>query len=1120
MMKLTFALIMISLFHVSASVYSQNAKVDLNVERTKISNVLKSIERQLNFSYRFVYNADEFPAERRVTIDVSKKPLNEVLQTMLEGTGYRHQLLGEELIVLTPLNGRPLQLRRITGIVKDSLGAVLSGVSVRIKGSSKGTTTGDDGGYALEVPQGTTLEFSYVGYMSQEIALSDQSTTVNVVLQAATSDLDEVVVVGYGTQRKGNITGAVGSLTVGDDIAGRPSSEIGQSLYGQVAGVQVISSNGSPGASTTIQIRGVNSVSAGSAPLIVVDGIPAPNYDLNLVNNADVESIQILKDAASAAIYGSRGANGVVLITTKKGKAGTSRLDVNYVSGIQHVIDKVPVMNAVEYAQAAIDAAQASWVESGGDPDAPNTIAARGHYRYTWPTALENPETLPNTDFQDVVFRTAPLHRVDLSVTGGSERNTFRISGGIVDRKGIVVNSDYSRYAMSFNATSKLTEWLEIGGGTNLNYDQEEEPYYRTVEWAVQYPSIYPVYSENGYLGAPLNQPGFENYNAILFRPQNGHPLYRSTDDIRRNRFNGLGNIYGQLNLVPGLTFKSVFNYYYRRADNSNYEAVDHLLGPAYYTEGAMAKDHTQVANYTFQNLLTYERSIERHHFSALVGSEYYYNELRYSYLQRRGYDNDLVKALSAGRTVYAAEDRIAKSALISYFARANYDYDGKYLVSASIRRDGSSRFAPANRWGYFPSVSVGWLVSEEHFLAELEALSTFKLRASYGLTGNDRFDDYRWIGQISQGRAALGNGLLTTYYPSSITNPDLKWERTRQFNAGLDLGFLHERFQLTADYYRSTSDGLLLEVPVPVVSGFTSVFKNIGEIENKGWELSLTSHNIKNDRFTWSSNFNISTNRNTIRALGPDNAPMILSGSVASGMQKINQVGEEAFSFFGYVYDGVYLNQAAIDADPAAYPGARPGDGRYRDVDGNGVLNENDRTVIGKVNPDFIWGFTNRLSYKGIDLSFVFQGVQGIEIMDENVHRSLLYHEGRNYLKSLTNRWRSEEEPGDGYHYKLKVDENGYEKTPSSYWLFDGSYIRLKDITLGYALPYAAIKRIGLSSARIYFNGSNLLTHKEAPVIDPEGFSGDVDDASRRGVHGNPYPAAKIYSLGLTIGL
>ncbi|ULT46525.1 SusC/RagA family TonB-linked outer membrane protein [Niabella defluvii] len=455
----------------------------------------------------------------------------------------------------------------------------------------------------------------------------------------------------------------------------------------------------------------------------------------------------------------------------------------------------------------------------------------------------------------------------------------------------------------------------------------------------------------------------------------------------------------------------------------------------------------------------------------------------------------------------------------MSYFARLNYDYNGKYLLSASLRRDGSSRFAPNNKWGYFPAVSGGWIISREDFFNSSGVVNNLKLRASYGLTGNDRFADYKWIGIITQGRTAFGTGLATTYYPSGITNPDLKWERTRQLDLGIDLSFFNNRIILEADWYRSTSDGLLLDVPVPVASGFTSVFKNIGKLENKGWELNIVTQNLTG-AFKWNTQFNISANRNKVLALGEDNAPMIFTSAAFSGMQKKNIVGQPIFNFYGYQYGGVYLNQAQIDADPAHYATATPGDGRYIDVDGNGVLNADDRTIIGNPQPDFIWGITNNLSYKGFDLSFLFQGVQGGSLLDENIHRSLLYHEGRNYSKVLVNRWRSEQEPGDGYHYKLKVDLDGYEKTPSSYWLQDASYFKLKSLTLGYNLPAGLLAKVKLSRARVYLNGVNLFTSTKSLVIDPEAFSGGAADASRRGVNSNSYPTSRVISLGLTVGL
>ena len=1008
----------------------------------------------------------------------------------------------------------PRQLVR--GTVTDENGAGLPGVSVVMKGTTRGTTTDGEGLFQLDVPEATvTLVFSFVGYQSQEVAVGTR-TKLTVAMLPEDKSLDEVVVVGYGTQKKSDLTGAVGTVKIDQEINSRPIVEVGQALYGKVPGVQVLASNGRPGVSSSIQIRGINSVSASSTPLIVVDGMPLPSYDLNIINSNDIESIDILKDASSAAIYGSRGANGVILITTKRGKEGKTRFNLNYTYGLQQVISKIPVMNSAEYALASKDAAQNGWIETGGDPNAPNTIEARKQYKYTWPTQFDDPGSLKyDTDWQDVIFRTAPMQKIDLNASGGNAKSNFTVSGGYVNQKGIVLSSAYQKYTFSVKAVTKVKDWLEIGGTMSLSYDHENEPFDRIVEWAVQYPSIFPVYGDNGYLGGPATTEGFGKYDAILFRPKNGHPLYQINNDIQHRRFNTLGNVHAQVDLLPGLRFRTALNFFINRQDNTSYQAVDVNMGPTYYTEGSMVVGQLRTINYTSQNLLTYDKTIGSHSLSALAGMEYNNNDFYSTNQQRRGYDNDLIHALSAGRTVFGASDEINKSVLISYFGRVNYNFKGKYLLSTSLRRDGSSRFGPNNKWGLFPSVSGGWIVSDEPFMKS-KTINNLKLRASYGFTGNDRFADYRWIGKMSQGRVALGNGLSTTYYPGSITNPDLGWERTQQVNLGVDIGLFTNRITFEADYYVSRSDGLLLDVPVPSVAGFTSVFKNIGKLQNKGVELNLTSHNLSGP-LTWTTQLNFSRNRNKILALGPGDAPMVLQPGF--GMESINQVGAPIFSFYGFKYMGVYKNQAEIDADPSHYASATPGDGRYQDVNGDGKLTADDRTIIGNNTPDFIWGITNNLKYKGFDLSFLIQGVQGNDVYDNNIHRSMLYHEGRNYYKEVVNRWRSEAEPGDGYHYKLTVDLDGYEKTASSYWIVDGSYFRLKSVTAGYNLPPVLLSKLKLESLRIYVNGTNLLTHKNSPIFDPENFNGGVTATAQRGVTHSPYPTAKIVTFGINLG-
>ncbi len=993
----------------------------------------------------------------------------------------------------------------------------LTGVTVIIKGTSIGTSTDVKGQYTLKnVNSNATLVFSSLAFNTYEVTVNGRSI-INVSLSPDSKVLQGVVVVGYGTQKKKNVTGAVGSVKFDQDINSRPMVEFGQALSGKVAGVQVLTASGRPGSSSTVQIRGIASISANSSPLIVVDGNPLPSYDLNLINSADIESIDILKDASSAAIYGSRGGNGVVLITTKSGKSGKARLDFSYATALLKPIDQVEMMNSQEYALASMDAAQNAWTDKGGDPRAPNTLAARGFYKYTWPEAFNNPGSLINTNFQDVVFRTAPLNKFDLSVSGGNEKSSYLISGGYISQKGIVINSDYNKYALSIKASSKILDWVEIGGKLSGVYDISKNPFDRMVEWSVQYPSIYPLYGTNGYLGDATNTPGMANYDAILFRAKNGHPFYQINDNRQNQSFNSLGNGYIQFEFIPGLRFKSSLNFFYNRLDVSNYAAVNHNMGPSYYTEGVLTNNQARTVNYNLQNLLTYDKTIGPHNFSALLGYEYLKNDYYNVTEGRNKFDNDQVQYLSAGQVVSSAADNATETVLISSFARASYNFKNKYLSSMSFRRDGSSRFGPNKKWGYFPSISVGWLVSEEGFMSNFGKINNLKLRASYGFTGNDRIGDYRWVGAMQQGRVAFGTSPGVSYYPSSVTNPDLGWERTKQLNFGLDLGIFNNRISLEADYYISKSDGLLLEVPIPQITGFSSVFKNIGQLENKGVELALTTQNIKGP-FEWSTQFNFSRNRNKLVALGPNDAPMNLNANNALPIR--NEVGQPIFNFYGYKYIGVYKNQAEIDADPSHLPGTKPGDGKYEDVNKNGKLESNDRTIIGNPAPDFTYGITNNFKFKNIDFTFLLMGVKGNEIFDNNLHRSLFYHEGRNYAKSVVNRWRSEEDPGDGYHHRLSVDLHGLEQTPSSYWIVDGSYFRLKSMTLGYNMPSGLVSKMKLSSLRIYLNGQNLFTAKNANVFDPENFSGGADDALQRGVSHSPYPTAKAYSLGINIGL
>lgn len=1099
--------------------YSQMTRLSLHFNNERLENVLGKIEDESEFF--FLYNRDLVDVEQKVNIRVENETIKSILDNLLKGTDISYVMADRQIVLSNKdvILKMTDQQKTVSGKVTDTRNQPLPGVTVVVKGTTQGTVTNADGEYSLSnIPADATLQFSFVGMKTLEIVVGSQ-TSIVVVLEEESIGIEEVVAIGYGVQKKRDLTGSVGSIQMDEDLASRPVVDFGQAMYGKIAGVSVLNSSGRPGTSSTIQIRGINSISAGSAPLVVVDGIQLPGYDLNSINSSDIESIEILKDASSASIYGSRGANGVILVTTKSGKSGKSKLQLNYTYSIQEVIRKMDVMDSYEYAEAAIEAAQNGWIEKGGDPKAPNTVAARGKLVYTWPEALEHPESLANTDWQDVVFRVAPMHKVNLSFSGGDQKTQYLVSGGYVNQEGIVITSEYQKYTLNLKVNTEINDWINIGGMLNSIYDHEREPYYRIVEWAVQYPSIYPVYGNNGYLGGPNTLDGFEDYYAVLFRPLNGHPLFNIDEDIQHHRFNTIGNLFANFNLLEGLKFRTSFNGFYKRADNTDYYPRDHNMGPSYYRTATFISNMSRTISYTWENLLTYDKTINNHSFNLMGGYEFNHRDYYWLQAERRDYDNDDIHYLTAGKTIYGANDEANQTTLVSLLGRVNYSYSGKYLFSASFRRDGSSRFGPNSKWGNFPSFAAGWRISEENFMKSLSKISNLKLRASYGLTGNDNFADYRWISQMAQAKVAIGNNILTSYYPASVENPDLAWERTKQLNLGLDLGFFEQRITLEADFYNTLSDNLLLAVPVPSTSGFTSVFTNIGELRNNGFELNLTSHNL-DTKLKWTTQLNFALNRSKIMKLGPDDAPMIYSMDSFGTMQKINKVGEPLFSFYGYQYDGVYMNQTEIDEDPSAYASATPGDGRYKDITGEGILNSDDRTIIGNYEPDFTWGVTNTFSYGNFDFSFLFQGAVGGDIYNDDAHRSMLYHEGRNYLGALRDRWRSESNPGDGYHYKLTVNIDGYEKTPSSYWLDDASYFRLKDITIGYNLPKRISSSIGLSNARVFFNGINLFTIADAPVYDPENFvrSTGFTNPVNRGVGGSTYPSAKIYSFGVNV--
>jgi TonB-linked SusC/RagA family outer membrane protein len=1102
--------------------------IRIGLSDTPIERAFSQIEKQTG--YNFVYTNQELERFQKVTVERKRQTLYDLLVEIAAQTHLEFKQVNQNIHVKktdkveevpVSIANREVEVE-IAGTVVDGNGEPVPGVTVSVPDTGIGTATDIDGKYSLSVPEGSTLVFSFIGFETQRIPVGDQSV-INVTLNEDMTSLDEVVVVGYGTQRKRDLTGSVGSVVMDEKLTSRPLADFGQFLHGKVAGISVMSGSGRPGESSTIQIRGVKSITAGGAPLIVVDGMAYPDYNLTSINSMDIESIDILKDAASTSIYGARGANGIILITTKSGEKSDepySSFNLSYTSSLQEVIRKIDVMNTREYSAAALDAIQTGWIESGGDPNAPNTIEARGQWRYTWPESLEHPEGLPDTDWQDVIFRVAPMHKMDMSFSGGNKNSSFRVSGGHLNQKGIAITSDYKRYTLGLMADSKVNERITLGGKIDILFDEDREPFNRTFEWAVQMPPIYPIYTDDGLLGGTETIEEFNNYDLVLLRAFNGHPFFRINDEIRHEEFRTAGHFYAGIDLLEGLNFETSLSGLYKRVDNSNYQARNRQMGESFRGPGNLSTSSGKTVNYIWKNLLRYNKDINGHGINFLGGYEYNFLNFYSFSASRQHYDDDELPYLSGGSTITGANDNAYESSIISFFGRVNYNYMGKYLLSLSFRRDGSSRFGPENKWGNFPAISAGWIISDEQFMESSNTISNLKIRASYGITGNDAIGNYHWMSQMNRSNVAVGNNLVVSYYPSSIENSELAWERSKERNLGINLGLINQRIIFEGDIYQNISDNLLLAVPVPTTSGYSSVLANIGEVKNKGMELAVTSQNLIRN-LGWSTELNFNLSRSEVTKLGPDDAPMYFNTNSFGSFTKINKIGEAPFSFFGYEWDGVYMNQEEIEDDPASYEGASPGALRYKDVDGDGKITSSDRTVLGNYQPDYAFYLTNNFSYGNFDLSFMIQAVVGSTIYDDNAHRSKFYHYGRNFLKEVNNRWRSEDEPGDGRHPKLTVDKYPLEVTPSAFWLDDGTFFRLKDVTIGYRLPEKILTAIKVSNVRVFFNAVNLLTVQKAKgIYDPEIFwsTQDYTPQQQIGVSGAAYPTAKIYSCGINV--
>ena len=1008
----------------------------------------------------------------------------------------------------------------ISGTVTDNNGSFLPGVSIKIKGTTIGTSTGTNGNYTLNVPENGTLVFSYTGFVTKEVSVGSQRR-INVKLLEDKKVLNEVVVIGYGTQSKKAITGSVASVGY-DKFKDRSYTNVTQSLAGQVAGVNISQGQGAPGVAPIIRIRGVSSITAGTNPLFVVDGVPLENFNLNLINPQDIASVEVLKDASSAAIYGSRGASGVILVTTKLGKAGKTDVNASVEYGSQEVMRQIDMMDAQQWIKYYVTAKNNSWTDLGGGRSASDPNSIRGNAStYKIPEEfINNPGQFgAGTDWQDVMFHVAPMKSVQLSVSGGTEKTQFLFSGSYLDQDAVLDNNYYKRLSLRSNIKHQISNKITLGLNLSLTgiYDRTDGTQGKSdvIGLALQSDPFFPLYNENGNLGMADPNSIWNRY--LQFNPVNLWHPYATTrfTDKQNKAFNTLAIGYAEYKILDKLKFRTSINgnlgnnrYNYYLIKNQGY-GYNQSLAPS---TGTATSGY--LLNWLNENTLTYETKFKDHSLNVLAGYTVQKQQDEFQSATATNYPNDLVHTLNAG-IVTAGTSTLTEWSMISYLGRLNYNYKNKYFLTSTIRRDGSSRFGSNNKWGYFPSVSGGWIVSDENFLAKSKTISLLKLRASYGVAGNNQIPNYGSSSLLGQGNYALGNSLSNGLITLNINNADLKWERTTQSNLGIDLGVLNNRVNLSAEVYRSITKDMLLNVPIPDISGFGTQLTNIGKMKNEGIELNLNTKNLIG-AFRWSTDFNFSHNNNEVLQLGPSNAPIYFTDNETTVK---TEVGQPISNFFGYQFDGVYRNQSQID-NSVHEASTVPGDPIIKDVNGDGKITIDDRTVIGNYQPKFTAGIVNTFSYKGFELSFMFQGSYGGEIVNQNYRFLGYWNSGRNLYEKVNNYYKSESEPGDGVNPRPTMVRKAFQSAFSTLWVEDASYLRIKNINISYALPETILKRISLKSLRIYANADNVYLFSKYTGYDPENTTFSATSYSSNGTAANAGTVSSATPPGALIGL
>ncbi|GGF73020.1 SusC/RagA family TonB-linked outer membrane protein [Wenyingzhuangia marina] len=1000
-------------------------------------------------------------------------------------TSYKWFLLWSFLLLISNLSFSQDSDVKVSGKLTDEFNIPLVGAKVVEIGTSNGATSDFDGNFQINTKnKSSKLEISYLGYITQIINVSSDFISVKMSLDVAA--LDEVVIIGYGQSKQSDLTGSVSSVDM-EDVQAQPASNIGDAIQGRAAGVSVITS-GQPGSNPTFRIRGTGTI-GNNDPLIVVDGMPL-NGGLNQVNMKDVKSLQVLKDASATAIYGSRGSNGVIIITTKRGKKGVSNLDIDTFTSLQFATNTLDVLNASQFAALSNE-----MLVNGGFVPNPN---------FTNPNLLGT-----GTNWLDAFLRNGMQKNITLSYSQGTEKTNLYTSFNVFDQEGIYINSKYTRYIAQFNSDTNINDNLKFGNSFKVNYDVKSNGD-NSIQNAILSLPTQPIYDVDGNYTGPVGQ--------ALYSGDIDNPIGKSNivESITKG-YNLQGNVYGELTVLDNFKFKTIFgveaNFWDTRTWAPSYSWGSKISPNAFLSEGSN-KSLTML----WDNTLTYNKEFDNgSSITGIIGTSAQENTFKYISGSIQGFISEQAQTINNGLIQPTINGSGSEWSIFSYFARAQYDFENKYYITATVRRDGSSRFGKGNKYGTFPSASLAWRLSKEEFLKNYNSINELKLRVGYGVTGNQNIGNYSFASSYNTNLYNFNNSFVTAAVPTVLPNTNVQWESQKQFNVGVDATLFDRFLDLTIDGYVKNTEDMLVPQSVPVTSGYSDVFVpyiNAGKIQNKGVEVVLTTHNIERDKFNWSTDIVFAYNKNKVISINSDTP--LTTGSVGLNYSLARiQPNYPINVFYGFVQDGVFQTQTEVDNAAIQIAGTNPqtstapGDIRFKDLNNDGIINDDDRTFIGNPNPAFTYSVNNTFNLGNFDLSVFIQGIQGNDIFNAN----RLYTENMsvttNQSTAVLNRWTGAG-TSNSVPRAIFGDPNNNNR-PSSRYIEDGSYIRLKNINLAYNIPSEILNKSFFNSIKIYASAQNLITVTNYSGFDPE--------VGTNGIDNNTFPITKSFTLGATFG-